>query len=202
MNAALAGLLTGLSLIVAIGAQNAYLLRLGLTRSHVGTAVVICVTSDVLLIVLGVGGIGRLTRTYPQVLEVLRWVGVAYLVGYALHSFWRATRREVLLPSSSAPPSLAVVASTTLAFTFLNPHVYLDTVLLLGSIANQYGTNRWLFAAGACAGSIAWFTGLGYGARGASRWMSRPATWRALDVIIGVVMILVAMSVATTHVTA
>ena len=186
MNAALAGLLTGLSLIVAIGAQNAYLLRLGLTRTHVGTAVVICGTSDVLLIVLGVGGIGRLTRTYPQVLEVLRWVGVAYLVGYALHSFWRATRREVLLPSSSAPPSLAVVASTTLAFTFLNPHVYLDTVLLLGSIANQYGANRWLFAAGACAGSIAWFTGLGYGARAASRWMSRPATWRALDVVIGV----------------
>ena len=165
MNSALAGLLTGLSLIVAIGAQNAYLLRLGLTRQHVGTAVFICVTSDVVLILLGIGGIGRVGRSVPGVLEVLKWVGVAYLVAYSIHSFWRASRREVLLPSEATTSSRGVIASTTLAFTFLNPHVYLDTVLLLGTLGNQYGSNRWTFAAGACAGSIAWFVGLGYGAR-------------------------------------
>ena len=201
MNAAVAGFATGLSLIVAIGAQNAYLLRLGLTRRHVGVAVAICAASDVVLILLGIGGIGRATRSYPGVLEVLRWVGVAYLVGYALYSFRRATRREVLVPSDDDPPSLRAVVATTLAFTFLNPHVYLDTVLLLGSVGNQYGTGRWAFAAGACAASIAWFACLGYGARWASRLMSRPATWRALDIVIGVVMVLVAVSIATTHLT-
>ena len=200
MNAAFAGLLTGLSLIVAIGAQNAYLLRLGLTRQHVGVAVTICAASDVVLILLGVGGIGRVTRTVPEVLDVLKWVGVAYLVGYSLHSFWRASRREVLLPSEAGRSSRKTVASTTLAFTFLNPHVYLDTVLLLGSIGNQYGGSRWLFAAGACTGSIAWFTGLGYGARAIAPLMSRPATWRVLDLLIGTVMLGVAFSVATTHV--
>ena len=200
MNAALAGLLTGLSLIVAIGAQNAYLLRLGLSRQYVGIAVAICAASDVVLILLGVGGIGRVTRSFPGVLEVLKWVGVAYLAGYALRSFWRASRRAVLLPSESEPPSGRVIATTTLAFTFLNPHVYLDTVLLLGSIGNQYGHSRWLFAAGACAGSVIWFVGLGYGARAMAPLMSRPATWRVLDLVIGVVMLGVAFNVATTHV--
>ena len=200
VNAALAGLLTGLSLIVAIGAQNAYLLRLGLTRQHVGTAVAICATSDVVLILLGIGGIGRVTRSFPGVLEILKWVGVAYLAGYALHSFLRASRREVLLPAEAARSSRRVIASTTLAFTFLNPHVYLDTVLLLGSLGNQYGGDRWLFALGACIGSITWFAGLGYGARAAAPWMSRPATWQVLDLAIGVVMLGVAVSVATTPV--
>jgi L-lysine exporter family protein LysE/ArgO len=200
VNAAFAGLLTGLSLIVAIGAQNAYLLRLGLTRQHVGTAVSICATSDVILILLGIGGIGRVSRSFPGVLEVLKWVGVAYLVGYSLYSFWRASRREVLLPSVATRSSRRVIASTTLSFTFLNPHVYLDTVLLLGSIGNQFGSSRWLFAAGACTGSIAWFVGLGYGAKAMAPLMSRPRTWRVLDLVIGVVMLGVAFSVATTHV--
>ena len=165
MSAALAGLFTGLSLIVAIGAQNAYVLRLGLTRHHVGVAVTICAASDAALIALGIGGLGRVVRSHPDVLEVLKWVGVVYLVGYAIHSFWRATRPEVLLPSETEPPSLKLVVTTMLAFTFLNPHVYLDTVLLLGTIGNQYGDDRWLFAAGAATGSVLWFTSLGFGAR-------------------------------------
>ena len=201
MNAAFAGLLTGLSLIVAIGAQNAYLLRLGLTRQHVGNAVSICATSDVILILLGIGGIGRVSRSFPGVLEVLKWVGVAYLVGYSLHSFWRASRREVLLPSEATRSSRRIIASTTLAFTFLNPHVYLDTVLLLGSIGNQYGHGRWLFSLGASMSSLAWFSGLGYGARFASRLMSRSATWRALDSAIGVVMLLIAVKLTMTPLT-
>jgi len=200
VNAAFAGLLTGLSLIVALGAQNAYLLRLGLTRQHVGIAVTICAASDVVLILLGIGGIGRVTRSFPGVLDVLKWVGVVYLVGYSLHSFWRASRQEVLLPTEGDRTSRKVVASTTLAFTFLNPHVYLDTVLLLGSIGTQYGGGRWLFAAGACTGSIAWFAGLGFGARAIAPLMSRPTTWRVLDLLIGIVMLGVAFSVATTRV--
>ena len=201
MHAALAGLLTGFSLIVAIGAQNAYVLRLGLTRQHVGLAVTICAVSDLALIFAGVAGIGGIVHSFPQVLNALKWIGVAYLVGYGLLAFWRARRPEVLLPSEQEPPTANIVVLTTLAFTFLNPHVYLDTVLLLGSIGNQYGSDRWLFAAGASTASIAWFFGLGYGAKAASRLMGRPTTWRVLDVAIGVIMILVAVSVATTPIT-
>jgi L-lysine exporter family protein LysE/ArgO len=200
VNAAIAGFLTGLSLIVAIGAQNAYLLRLGLTRQFIGLAVTICAISDVTLILLGIGGIGSVIRSAPKTLEVLKWVGVVYLLGYGILSFWRARRPAALLPADAAQPSRRSVVLTTLAFTFLNPHVYLDTVLLLGSIGNQYGAGRWRFALGACVASIAWFSGLGFGARSASRFMSRPATWRILDVVIGVVMLLVAFSVATTSV--
>ena len=200
MSAALAGFLTGFSLIVAIGAQNAYLLRLGLTRHLVGLAVAICAASDVGLILLGIGGIGSVIHSAPRALDVVKWVGVVYLVGYALHSFWRARRPEVLLPADAERPTRRAVVLTTLAFTFLNPHVYLDTVLLVGSIGNQYGSRRWLFAAGACTASIVWFSGLGFGARSASRFMSRAATWRLLDVAIGVIMLAVALNVATTNV--
>ena len=199
MDAALAGLLTGLSLIVAIGAQNAYVLRLGLSRHHVGLAVFICAASDVLLISLGIGGIGRVIHAVPGLLEVLRWIGVAYLVGFGLLSFRKAARPEVLLPSAADRPSARAVAIATLGFTFLNPHVYLDTMLLLGAVGNQYGAHRWLFALGAGTGSILWFTGLGFGATAAAGLMSRPVTWRILDATIGVVMMVVAVSIATTH---
>jgi L-lysine exporter family protein LysE/ArgO len=194
MTAALAGLLTGLSLIVAIGAQNAYVLRLGLARHFVGLAVFICASADVALIVLGIGGIGRIVHAFPVVLQIIKWVGVVYLIGFALLSFWRARRSEVLLPSEADPPTRRVVALTTLAFTFLNPHVYLDTVLLVGSIGNQYGAHRWWFAVGAGMASVLWFTALGFGARAASRLMSRPITWRVLDIVIGIVMLTIAVN--------
>ena len=200
MGAVLAGFFTGLSLIVAIGAQNAYLLRLGLTRRYVGVAMTICVASDVALILLGTAGVGVVVRSYPSMLNILKWVGVAYLVGFALYSFYKASKREVLLPSESEPPARKVVIATMFAFTLLNPHVYLDTVLLLGSVANQYGSNKWLFAIGACAASALWFTSLGFGAKAASAFMARPVTWRILDVLIGVIMLAVAFSVASTHI--
>jgi L-lysine exporter family protein LysE/ArgO len=200
MTAALAGFLTGLSLIVAIGAQNAYVLRLGLSRKHVGLAVFICAISDVVLIFAGVGGIGRIVRSFPTVLDVLKWIGVVYLVGYAVFSFWRARKSESLKPSDARQVTARSVAMTTLAFTFLNPHVYLDTVLLLGSIGNQYGGHRWFFGLGASLGSILWFSGLGFGARAASGLMARPITWRILDIGIGVVMLVVALNIATMHV--
>ncbi len=199
MGALLAGLLTGLSLIVAIGAQNAYVLRLGLSRQHVGLAVAICAGADVLLIFAGIGGVGSLLRASPTLLEVVRWVGVAYLVGFAIVSFRRASRPEVLLPSERVTSSRRMVAIATLSFTFLNPHVYLDTVLLLGSIGSQYGAHRWLFALGASIASIAWFSTLGFGARAAAKVMARPVTWRVLDAVIGLVMLVVALDVATLH---
>jgi len=198
MGAMLAGLFTGLSLIVAIGAQNAYVLRMGLSRHHVSLIVAICALADIVLIVLGVAGIASIIRTAPSALQILRWVGVGYLSLFALRSFWRAVRPGVLLASDAPPPTTASVVATTLALTFLNPHVYLDTVLLLGSIGNQYGHGRWLFALGASLGSLIWFSALAYGARFASRLMSRPVTWRVLDSTIGVVMLLIALKLATS----
>jgi len=201
VSVALAGLLTGLSLIVAIGAQNAYVLRLGLGRTRVALAVVICAASDVLLILLGIAGIGAIVKAAPAALTVVKWVGIAYLVAFGLRSLWRAGRPEVLLPSDSATPSRRGVAATTLAFTFLNPHVYIDTVLLLGSVGNQYGDQRWLFALGACLASILWFSALGFGARSAAPLMSRPITWRILDTGIGLVMLLIAWNLLRTDLT-
>lgn len=200
MNAALAGFLTGLSLIVAIGAQNAYVLRLGLTRAHVGLAVVVCSISDVLLIFAGVAGIGGVVHQFPSVLRALQLLGVIYLLAYGVRCFWRVRHPETLVPSEAPLPTRRTVLATTMAFTFLNPHVYLDTVLLLGSIGNQFHGDRWLFAAGASLASLVWFSGLGFGARSAARFMSRPSTWRVLDFGIGVVMVAVAINIARLRV--
>jgi len=201
MHAALVGFFTGLSLIVAIGAQNAYVLRLGLSRQHVGVAVAICAVSDVVLIILGIAGVGRVVHSFPSVLEVLKWVGVAYLIGFGLYSFWRASRTDALVVSDEGRQSMRVVAGTMLALTFLNPHVYLDTVLLLGSIGNQYGGARWYFCIGACLGSVVWFSFLGFGARMLSPYVQRVVVWRVIDLVIGVVMFVVALNVAMTHLT-
>jgi len=199
MNALTAGFIASLSLIIAIGAQNAYVLRLGLSRNHVGIAIALCATADVVLINLGIGGLGRLIGQLPWLLEASKWIGVCYLTIYALRSLWNARRPGALLAAEVAAPTRRTVILATLGFTFLNPHVYLDTVLLLGSIGNQYGASRWWFTLGAGAGSILWFAGLGFGARSAAGMMSRPSTWRILDLGIGVVMLLVAVSISTAH---
>lgn len=193
-----AGMLTGLSLIVAIGAQNAFVLRQGLTKRHVGLVVAICAISDALLILAGVAGVGALVTGNPWLLTALKWVGAIYLVGYGLRSLWSARHPSGLDPAASAGKSAAAVAATTLALTYLNPHVYLDTVVMLGSIANQHGpTGRWWFAAGAVTGSLVWFSALGYGARSLSHIVARPMTWRVLDTVIGVVMIALAVKLLT-----
>jgi len=199
VGALVAGFFTGLSLIVAIGAQNAYVMRMGLARRHVGLIVGICSASDVVLIVLGVGGLGRVIRSAPAVLDAFRWIGVAYLTYFSLSSFSKALHPGALVADEAPSLTRRSVISTTLALTFLNPHVYLDTVLLLGSIANQYANLRWLFAAGAVVASISWFSCLGFAAGRASRFMSRPQTWRVLDIVIGVIMALVALKLATSH---
>ena len=197
LDSSLAGLLTGLSLIVAIGAQNAYVLRQGLAREHVGLVVAICALSDVLLITAGVAGIGRIVEQAPWAIDVVRWFGVAFLTWYGVSSLLRARRAETLHAADRVTISRGGVAVRAFALTWLNPHVYLDTVLLLGTIANHHGpTGRWWFAVGACVGSVVWFSGLGFGARYASRWLSRPRAWQVLDVLIGVTMLLIALSLA------
>jgi L-lysine exporter family protein LysE/ArgO len=187
-----AGLVTGLALIVAIGAQNAFVLRQGVRREHVGVVVLLCALSDAVLILAGTAGIGAIVARAPVVLDVLRWGGAAYLAWWAVRSFRSATRPASLTPE--APRSRGSVVGTTLALTFLNPHVYLDTVVLLGSVANQHGPDdRWVFAAGAVTGSILWFTAIGFGARAMAGVLDSPRTWRVLDAVIGVVMLVLAV---------
>lgn len=190
----LTGLSTGLSLIVAIGAQNAYVLRQGLRREHVGIVVVICAVSDLLLIAAGTLGIGALVTYVPWLLTVLTFGGVAYLLWFAYRSFRSALHPETL--TSGEAGARASVAGTALALTFLNPHVYLDTVVMLGTLANQYGGARWWFAAGAGTGSIVWFSALGFGARALSKPLARPTTWRVVDVLVGLTMLAVAVRLA------
>ncbi|MCW2792385.1 MAG: Lysine exporter protein [Nocardioides sp.] len=192
-----AGLVTGLSLIVAIGAQNAYVLRQGLAREHVFVVVLICTLSDVVLIVAGVAGIGTIVEEAPWALTLVRWLGVAFLGWYGVSSLLRARRAESLRAEGGGATRLRSAALRATALTWLNPHVYLDTVLLLGSIANHEGpTGRWWFAIGACVASTLWFAGLGYGARLAHRTLASPRAWQVLDVLIGLVMLVIAVRLA------
>ncbi len=191
---ALTGLLTGLSLIVAIGAQNAFVLRQGIRREHVLTVVAVCALADAALVGAGVAGLGALVTGNPALLAVARWGGAAFLLVLAVQAALRARRPERLDPATAAPVGHRGVLLTALALTFLNPHVYLDTVVLLGSIANQHGPDgRWQFAAGAAAGSVLWFTALGFGARTLRPLFARPRAWQVLDVLVAVVMVAVAV---------
>ncbi|PUA81603.1 LysE/ArgO family amino acid transporter [Nocardioides currus] len=194
----LAGLGAGLSLIVAIGAQNAFVLRQGIRREHVGAVALLCALADAVLIGAGVLGIGTVVERAPVVLDVVRWGGVLFLLGYAVLALRRAVRPDAMATGEAAGgATVRATLTTAAALTFLNPHVYLDTVLLLGSIANQHGDNgRWVFALGAALGSFAWFFGLGYGARRLAPLFARPVAWRVLDGLIAVVMVLIALSLA------
>ena len=190
--AGITGMLTGLALIVAIGAQNAFVLRQGVRKEHVGAVVAVCMAGDALLILGGTAGIGALVTRFPEALEVLRWAGAAYLLWFAVRSFTAALRPSSL--TEQEPRSKNSVIATTAALTFLNPHVYLDTVVLLGSLANQQGAGlRWVFAGGAVTGSVLWFSALGYGARGLAGVLRSPRTWRWIDAGIGILMVFLAI---------
>ena len=192
---ALAGLGFGLSLIVAIGAQNAFVLRQGLRREHVLAVVLVCALSDAVLILLGIAGAGAVIQSAPVVLTVVRFAGAAFLLAYGILAARRALRPAALTADGPAVRSgLAPTLLTVLALTWLNPHVYLDTVVLLGSIANTHGDGRWWFGAGAVLGSVIWFTALGYGARLLQPVFAKPAAWRVLDAIIAVVMVALAVA--------
>ncbi|MFB7892561.1 L-lysine exporter [Microbacterium sp. NPDC056044] len=243
----LAGLGLGFSLIIAIGAQNLFVLRQGLRREHVLAVAAICAISDAVLIALGVSGIGLVLQAVPWLVDVVRWAGALFLVAYgvlAARRAWRpsgetlgtndaadpgspaaaAARRPAppahthtgqalepdasasavqsdirTAPTPSARARLIPVLVTCLALTWLNPHVYLDTVFLLGTVANTHGDQRWLFAAGAMAASVIWFFGLAFGARLLGRWLSTPRAWRILDAVIAVVMIALGISLVLPH---
>ncbi len=186
-----AGFLTGLSLIVAIGAQNAFVLRQGLRRQHVLAVVLICAFSDALLIVLGIAGLGAVINSVPLLLEVFRYGGAAYLLWFAIGAIRRAIKPSALVESEQQVDSLRQTIVTALALTYLNPHVYIDTVLLLGSIANQF-EDRWLFGVGAASASFVWFFTLGFGASWLGKYVKKPVFWRILDVFIAIVMITIA----------
>lgn len=193
----LTGLIAGLTLIVAIGAQNAYVLRQGLRREHVGAVVVVCAVSDVVLIAAGVAGIGVVVERAPTAIEVVRWLGVAFLTVYGLMSLNRARRAEALQAAGNGTTSRAGVITRAAALTWINPHVYLDTVVLLGGLAATHGPEgRWWFGTGAAIGSLLWFTVLGYGARRAHRMLASPRAWQVLDVLIGLTMLAIAYSLA------
>ncbi|MHA7181319.1 LysE/ArgO family amino acid transporter [Arthrobacter sp. MDB2-24] len=185
--------MTGFALILGIGAQNAFVLRQGLQREHVGVVVVLCISSDAMLILGGTFGIGALVSGVPAALIVLRWGGVAYLGWWAVRSFAAALKPPTL--TVEVARSRGPVVVTTLAVTYLNPNVYLDTVVLLGGLANQHGPDaRWVFAAGAMAGSAVWFPALGYGARALSKPLSSPQTWRGVELATGVMMLVIAIN--------
>jgi len=186
----------GLSLIVVIGAQNAFVLRQGLRREHIGLVVPVCACSDVVLIAAGVGGLGALVDAAPRALDVLSVLGAAFLLTYAAIAALRAARPDALRTDATGIRlSRRRAVTTAAALTWLNPHVYLDTVLLLGSIARTHGDGRWWFGAGAALGSVAWFTALGFGARILQPWFARPTAWRILDSLIAGLMIVIAVRI-------
>jgi len=190
-----AGLTAGASLIIAIGAQNAFVLRQGLRREYVLAIVAVCALSDVVLIGLGVAGIGALVEAAPLALTVVTIAGALFLLAYAIFAARRAIRPEALEATGGEKTTLVAAVLTAVALTWLNPHVYLDTVLLLGSLAATHGTDgKWIFAAGAALASILWFTALGYGARLLSRVFARPVAWRVLDGLIALVMLTLAIT--------
>jgi len=201
IDSATAGLLTGLSLIIAIGAQNAYVLRQGILRAHVPAVVAVCAFSDLVLILAGVSGIGAVVDRAPMLLDVVRWFGVVILLWYAVGALRRALSTEALSAAGdgSGVESRGRVVGRAVALTWLNPHVYLDTVLLLGSIAATHDDvvgGRWWFAAGAGLASIVWFYGLGFGARRLAPLLARPRAWQVLEVGIAATMLFVAAKLA------
>lgn len=247
LSSLLAGVGLGLSLIVAIGAQNLFVLRQGIRREHVFAVAAICALSDLALIIVGVSGIGAVLAAVPWLIDVIRWAGAAFLIGYGLLAARRAIRpggealiaedalvdppvepvepvtdaasdavRDDRAPAASVTVSaaprtatapatalrtttLATAVLTCLALTWLNPHVYLDTVFLLGSVANTHGDGRWAFALGAGAASIVWFFGLAYGARLLGGVLGSPRAWRVLDAVIAVVMIVLGVLLVLPH---
>jgi L-lysine exporter family protein LysE/ArgO len=182
-----AGFLTSLTLIVAIGAQNAFVLRQGLRREHVLPVVLTCALSDAVLISGGILGLGALITHSPRALAVTRYVGAAFLLTYAVFAARRALNPQALTTATQSPAALRNVVLTCLAFTYLNPHVYLDTVVLLGSLANQSAA-RWLYGLGAVTASFAWFFSLGFFSGKLSPFFARARSWQLLDSVIALVM--------------
>ena len=192
---AIEGFLLGGGLIIAIGAQNAFILRQGLLQQHVFILCLIAALADTFLIILGVAGMGTLISSNPDMLFYVTVGGAIFLAGYALIALRRALAPQGLETSGKGVSSLGKAVSVLLAFTFLNPHVYLDTIVLLGGVSGQYsGDLRVAFGAGASVASFLWFFSLGYGAKWLAPLFSRPAAWRVLDGLIALIMALLSIT--------
>jgi L-lysine exporter family protein LysE/ArgO len=188
-SAAINGFLLGAGLIVAIGAQNAFVLRQGLARSHVFVICLICALSDAVLIALGIGGLGALVSNSPRMIAAVTIAGAIFLLVYGLLAFARAIHTGGLEAAVDKPAGLGAAMAACLAFTFFNPHVYLDTVVLIGALSASYaGAARLAFGAGAVLASFVWFFGLGYGARWLAPVFAARRAWQVLDIAIGLVM--------------
>ena len=195
----LTGFLTGLGLIVAIGSQNAFVLRQGLLRQHVTLIVVVCALGDIALELAGVLGMGAVVEAHPTAIKALKWFGAAYLIWFGLNALRSARRAGSLSPADAPPVSRRTAVLTVLGLTFLNPHVYLDTVVMIGSLANSRGPEgRWWFYAGSVAASILWFAALGYGARVLTPLVRKARTWQVIDTVVGVMMFGFAGMLVTT----
>jgi L-lysine exporter family protein LysE/ArgO len=181
------GFVLGFSLILAIGAQNAFVLRAGLMRRHVLPLVLVCAISDAMLIAAGVAGFGALVQSYPAIVDYLRYCGVAFLLVYGLRAFLSAKRGGSAMERGEDENDLWISIVICLMLTWLNPHVYLDTVVLVGSLAAQ-SADPWVFGTGAISASFVFFFSLGYGARFLSSVFQNPRAWQILDFVIALVM--------------
>lgn len=191
----LSGFSLGLSFILAIGAQNAFVLKQGLKKKHVFLVCAICAASDALLISLGVSGFGEVASKFPSVEVIARYGGALFLGIYALKSFMSSLKStHSLTPAGGASESALKTAAMCLAFTWLNPHVYLDTFVLLGAISTKYEATKLQFGLGAISASFIFFFGLGYGARVLVPLFQKPFSWKILEFVIGVVMLMIAGS--------
>lgn len=194
MIAVTTGFLTGIALIVAIGAQNAFVLRQGLRREYILMVALFASLSDALLVFTGILGLGQLIVSVPYLLEILRFGGAAYLLWFAYGAIRRAIHPQVLVPGEKTGTSRWKVLGTIAALTYLNPHVYIDTVLLLGTIGNQFGADRLLFGVGATLGSLVWFFSLGYLATTLTRFVGNKMFWRFFESLVALVMIGIALT--------
>ena len=194
MNTFISAFLLGLSLILAIGAQNAFVLKQGLKKQYVFMISMICALSDAVLITLGVSGFGVIIERFPLVITFSKYGGFLFLTIYAIRSIYSSIKKtETIDTNATTQASRAKAALVCLALTWLNPHVYLDTVLLLGSVSTQFPKQRFQFALGAISASFVFFFSLGYGSRFLTPLFKKPKSWKVLDFIIGIVMLLVAM---------
>ena len=196
MYAYFSGFWLGLSFILAIGAQNAFVLKQGIKKEHVFLVSSLCALSDAVLIALGVGGFGYLVEAFPPLQTIAKYGGFAFLLAYGLKSFYSAWRmkHELKLQGENVTSTKKIIL-LTLAFTWLNPHVYLDTVILLGSVSTKFGEDSFIFGAGAMSASFVFFFSLGYGARLLSPFFSKAGAWKVLEFFIGVIMIWLAFVV-------
>ncbi len=197
LRAATQGFLLGGALIIAIGAQNAFVLRQGIRREQVLAVVAFCALADALLVAVGVFGAASLRRELPALAPVLTGLGAAFLLAYGLLSLWRARRPGLpLLAAQSGPGKLAAVLAQAAAFTLLNPHVYLDTVLLVGTVGSRQPSHglQLAFVLGASTASLLWFSALGFGSRLLAPWLARPRVWQGIEAVMGMLLLLLGLA--------